>query len=802
MTDPGAGRAAGRAWLVAGIFLLAAGWIAWLRQPALSTPVWNVDEAITATIADEILAGGVPFRDATDLRAPLTYYFYAAVFAVGGRNNMDAIHVAHTALVAATALFVLLLGRRFGGPHGAMWSVWIYAGLACTLFGPLDNFALNTEWPLAFCSALGAWLYVIGRLRQRAGWFVAAGAAYGLAVLSKQPALLDLGAPLAVQAWLLLRTRGTDARRHWRDTFALLGGFALPLVLTAGYFAARGAFSDFIYYTWIYNTRYYVPEVPLADRWPTVSVPLQLLHGYAPSLLVLLAVSLVLAGARIIKQRNEPTADALADTFAPVWLLGALGATTLSGRGFEHYSIQLLAPAALVAGRLLGLATDWAMIRWRNGGLNRIAAGAVVVALVAIAALQFRHAVAYRSAVKPHVDPAVAMAPLVRELTTREDRIFVWGFYSDFHTLADRLPASRFVHGAFLTGLIPWTNLGKDTSYAVVPGSMETLLADLAKNRPRLIVDASAALNRRFEGYPPEKFPAFLDYLRKHYIEYEPQRSEPRGWFRFYLRRDEVPAASAPNAPAGTGPAGSLVGLTADFSGFAQAAIKGADAAGQLAQLGVRVGPDDFRLARFPPARERLLVVPLPYPTAEVRIVARTTDGRHTRSDPLPRLDQIEIPASLHLESPQGDIRADGLNSIHRPIPVEQEGQKTWLCHAYSALRFPLPGLDGPQLQFGYGLPAAAYEKPDSATDGVEFILQLQPREGAPVILLRRFLNPAENPADRGLQTGTVTLPPLKAGDSLVLITHPGPAYSTAYDWSYWTVPRLTPDAAKPATGR
>ena len=102
MIEPVEGRAAGRAWLIAGMFLLAAGWIAWLRQPALSTPVWNVDEAITATIGDEILAGGVPFRDATDLRAPLTYYVYAAVFAVAGHNNMTAIHVAHTALVSVT----------------------------------------------------------------------------------------------------------------------------------------------------------------------------------------------------------------------------------------------------------------------------------------------------------------------------------------------------------------------------------------------------------------------------------------------------------------------------------------------------------------------------------------------------------------------------------------------------------------------------------------------------------------------------------------------------------------------------
>jgi len=41
-------------------------------------------------------------------------------------------------------------------------------------------------------------------------------------------------------------------------------------------------------------------------------------------------------------------------------------------------------------------------------------------------------------------------------------------------------------------------------------------------------------------------------------------------------------------------------------------------------------------------------------------------------------------------------------------------------------------------------------------------------------------------------------LPPVQPGGALVMITHPGPAYSTAFDWSYWTVPVLTPVAVAP----
>ena len=102
MTERGEGPLPGRPWLVLGLFLLAAIWIAWLRQPALTTPVWNVDEGITAAIADEILAGGVPYRDATDLRAPLTYYLYAAVFAIlSSSSKLEAVLPLAERVVAA-----------------------------------------------------------------------------------------------------------------------------------------------------------------------------------------------------------------------------------------------------------------------------------------------------------------------------------------------------------------------------------------------------------------------------------------------------------------------------------------------------------------------------------------------------------------------------------------------------------------------------------------------------------------------------------------------------------------------------
>jgi hypothetical protein len=242
-----------------------------------------------------------------------------------------------------------------------------------------------------------------------------------------------------------------------------------------------------------------------------------------------------------------------------------------------------------------------------------------------------------------------------------------------------------------------------------------------------------------------------------------------------------------------------VVNFGQDFSGYAKVTIQGSDPQGQLRQLGLWVGSDELHQITFPPAPDRVLVVTLPYPvtgTADspIRIVARTADGRHSVSAPLAPPAPSDPPADLHLLTASGPLAAIEISSAFRPVPTQPEGHAAWLCHAYTALRFPLPAGAG-RLQFGYGLPIEAYTKPSEHTDGVEFIIQFQPRHGPPRVLHRRWLNPWENPADRGLQSGEADVPAPQEGDSLVMITHPGPAYSSAFDWSYWTVPAIGPAA-------
>ena len=85
-----------------------------LRSPTLFPSIYNIDEAYYATIANDMLDGGVVYRTAVDTKPPGMYYIYAGVFRMAGRNNLFAVHLLAIFVVVATAL---VLRRKIGRAH-------------------------------------------------------------------------------------------------------------------------------------------------------------------------------------------------------------------------------------------------------------------------------------------------------------------------------------------------------------------------------------------------------------------------------------------------------------------------------------------------------------------------------------------------------------------------------------------------------------------------------------------------------------------------------------------------------------
>jgi predicted membrane-bound mannosyltransferase len=82
-----------------------------LRLPSLVAPIWSVDDGTHAIIANKILEGGLPYRDAVDHRAPLPWYVCALTFLFTGPNNMNALRIVLVGLSGIIIVFIFLIGR-------------------------------------------------------------------------------------------------------------------------------------------------------------------------------------------------------------------------------------------------------------------------------------------------------------------------------------------------------------------------------------------------------------------------------------------------------------------------------------------------------------------------------------------------------------------------------------------------------------------------------------------------------------------------------------------------------------------
>lgn len=511
-----------------------------LRMPLAGWPIRDVDESVSALIATEWLEGGVPYRDAIDQRGPVTYMVYALTFLVAGKNDMAAVHWVLLLLVFGGCILLFRVGAELGGARRGLRRDlpvgYLAAGLlaVCSFtYKRSQLLAFHTEWPVLILSTLGMW-WVWRRLEdpearswpepQVVGGLFLAGVAFGGAFLSKQPAVFD-GAAAGV---FLLAWQWRWGRLFGRQTLvrasALAGGFFAVLAVCLAYFAAAGALGDFYLYFWQYNVEHYTAVVPVARRIAALDPFLHSRHYLRANPLLFLAVIIAVARAlAAVFDRGRRAVDMR--LLLVLWFLAAYFGASYSGRNFGHYFIQILAPTCLITALLLrelwlraaapaGSTMGWVILR--RGLL-------VALVLVGLALPLHRFhgdmAVVRLGDPPPRSGPQGELVEYLKQTTTPEDRVFVWGYNPEIYVLSGRRPATRYSNTNYLTGMLPWENhrRGVDTSEHIVPGSWDILLAELDAQPPAVIVDTSVGNHRSYRKYPVKKFPRLETYLEQHY---------------------------------------------------------------------------------------------------------------------------------------------------------------------------------------------------------------------------------------------------------------------------------------------
>lgn len=437
--------------------LLLAGWLL-LR---LSGFEYGLDQGIYATVADVMLDGGAPYRDAWDFKTPGVFFAYALAKASLG-DSMQSVRVLESLCWLSLLLAFALYARRFAG---SVWPGLLGGALAASEHVWMGFW--HTAQPESFGVVLLAWALVLASVDPASPRKLAAdaGAAglYALAALMKPP----LGGGILVSFAFAMRrspSRGRTALAY------ALGG-ALPVALALLYFAAKGALGD------LYEALFVFAPAYTAMNYRAGDLPGFLVRAVETlflrfSWLNALGFALLWTLPRLAPREREGALHVLGV------LCFCLIGVALQGRFFAYHYDATVPLLALLAG--------WGLFK-----LTRLfERQAIGVAALAVALLALTNSNGVTGAVSGgplerilRLDtghawnaPQRRVAAWLRVNTAEGAPIHVFGFQPMLYDLANRPPASRFIYDA--PQRAPWYSArGRDL-----------LMQDLAATRPAAIL--------------------------------------------------------------------------------------------------------------------------------------------------------------------------------------------------------------------------------------------------------------------------------------------------------------------------
>jgi hypothetical protein len=407
------------------------------------------DAGVFYYAAQRLLDGGTPYRDLWDHKPPGVYFVDAVGLALGRELGVWLVQIAF--LVAAALLGYRALRREFGSAPALVGSLaWLFA--LPRLFLEYGNTSFVEFYALPF--QFGALLLFVETRALTAVRAIAIGLLAGAAVVLK-PTLLGIW--LAIGLVVLFR----DRRRALIPLALLAAGALVPLAVVVAWAAARGVLAEMVDQVLVYN-RIYAAFAPFSDRIAAV------LSGIRLTLPSGLAVVAIGAWVYAVLTRR-PGATLLRVALVAFPLEVALSA---GGRGYHYYFIAWLPAMAVLAAFAVS-----EILRVVPPRLARPVLSLGVVAMCVLPGL-----LVTRLALTTVEERLGSAAAYVAANTRADDTVLVWGSHTEVLFLAGRRSPTRYVYqyAALAT-----------RGYAT-PARVAELLADLERERPVLILDASS----------------------------------------------------------------------------------------------------------------------------------------------------------------------------------------------------------------------------------------------------------------------------------------------------------------------
>ncbi len=444
-----------------------------VRLHELAYPIgW--DEGYWAYGGREWLIHGRPLYDAIfDGKPPVIWLLYGLVFRTGW--GIVGVRCVGMALVWMAACLMMLIGNRLqsrsAGILAAIAYVLCISQKTVGIKGTVTTELLVSVFVVAAVAAI-----LCGRTRP---WLVIAGVLGGLALQSRQTAVLDLAA-LTILAWM--------AAGGWRSVLWFLSGAVALNAVVAGWFAATGQLANLVQIGFLgqesavgYSDGLHrLQFLPTWTEFAVTSLPL-------------------LLGGAIAALRALPPQSALVRRSLWIWLVLSIASPWSSGPRYTHHMGAVVAPVCLLGALGLAWVWEWAGRRSHLSRLAILAALAVTLVPVARNELPTAKKTVHFLQGKAWPKESLEVARIIDADSTPSDTIYCVGYADNMTTgvylYSDRVAPTRFAMDDHLSH--PW--------------ALREVSEGFAKSPPRWLVFDQEYDKRIAEG--SAELPTALGYV-------------------------------------------------------------------------------------------------------------------------------------------------------------------------------------------------------------------------------------------------------------------------------------------------
>jgi hypothetical protein len=410
------------------------------RVRLLNVPLER-DEGEYAYMGQLILDGTPPYAEAYNMKFPGIYFIYAGILWLFGETH-TAIHFCLLIVNVLSIILLYIFARKAYDDWVAAAAAGAFALLSLSYH--VQGFWANAEhFILPF--VIGANILLLSGLRKnRINYILFSGILLGCAALVKQHGAFFGFIGFAVLLILLWQNKTFDKKIYWKYILAYSGGIIIPLLLCFFYLAYAGVLEKFYLWTFIYAKEY--SSILSLD-----AIKLSFIGGFQ-SLFYFASPIWIIAGVGFITlffSKNNKQSSIL--------IIGLLIAGIIAlSVGFyfrPHYFILVLPATALLFG--IGIRFIFRIFSSASLPILRYFPPILTVTITILGTLaahwdvlyQFSPAKVTETVYHQHPFPySTLIAKIIKEKSSREDRIAIIGNEPQFLFYSQRRSATSFIY--------------------------------------------------------------------------------------------------------------------------------------------------------------------------------------------------------------------------------------------------------------------------------------------------------------------------------------------------------------------